>query len=353
MWIVTYVSMAAFATAAEFMDAAVAYNSASSTSSELTANARPWDISSDPMPPYLPKECSTQRLERNNYTFLDNGQSLRLTYLPGYEFFSYRHQTTHSMAGGYNNNYSPVSMITWTNFTDPLNPKAGMQMKVSDGQCDFWPIEGGTSYMGYDYYANLILSLNSIGTPVYFSTSTDPEYGNITSYTVPLINFGGVVNYTASFFDGNKLLYYIADGNQWCCLDYCAEEGEPCREGGTSRYSRTYSEVKYTNYVVYDDDYVWPEALLVAPACPYSTQYCGGTLCPSDQAVEPAGDSTTDYTQKEYDQLAMFIAVPMGLCLVLSWGYIVYMHMSAQSKSRGNAGGDVETASKVKSPMYN
>lgn len=325
-----------------------ASSSTGSTAADLTANARLWNISSDPMPPYLPKECSAQRMESNNYTFLDTGANLRLTFLPGYEFFSYQHLTTHSMAGGYENNYAPISMMSWTNFTDPLDPKAGMQMKVFEGQCDFWPIEGGTDYTGYDYYANLIMDLYNMGSPVYYSTSADPEYGAITSYTASLLNAGGIVNYTASFHDTDKLLYYIANGYQWCCLDFCPGEGGVCREGGSARYSRTYSEVKYTNYVVYEDNYVWPPSFLYAPECPYSTQYCGGELCPSDP-VEPA--AADEYTQEEYDQLAVSIAIPLGICLLISWVYIIYLHRTVPQAGRTTQQqGDVEA--KVMSPMY-
>ena len=243
-----------------------------------------WNKTTDALPPLLPKECMSQRLENNNYTFVDNGQVLRETSLPGYSYASYQLLCTLNLNGGYNTVGSeqaiPQSMVSWSNYSTSANSdKATLQLFIGDGYCQYWAIEGGTPYMGYDYYANEIVALYDSGTPVYYTESIDEVYGVLRSYTVPLMNNDAIVNYTTTYTSDDLLLDYTAEGHQYCCLSNCAPKGTPCREGGESRLAKTYSNVRYTDYVIYPDNYTWPNAMYTAPPCPYSTQYCGMDLC--------------------------------------------------------------------------
>jgi len=289
------------------------------TGSSAKTVTRLWK-STDPTPPVQPKECQSQRDEQSIYDYVAGGKVRPDSSFFGYEFSSFKHQTVLSQTGGYVN--GPLSMITWTNFTAPNDPKAGLQLQVSSATCQYWNVEGGAPYPGYDYYTNLVLSMSAAGSYVYFTvTDSDPIYGNLTSWTIPFPNADGIVNYTVSYTSNNWLVYYIAQGYQYCCAEACPGRDQSCRDGSTSAYAETFTQVHTYNYVVYPDNHTWPVGMLQKPTCPYDIQFCGINPCPASPKI-PDSKSDLEYTQDEYNSLAVALALSLGLALIFSWGYI-------------------------------
>ena len=285
---------------------------------------RRWDWNTDPLPPIQPKECFYQQEEANNYTFTANHYTFRDSFIAGYSYESDKHLSVVVSAGG-NNNQNPVALISFTNFTSPNDPKAGLQIMFHENVCNYWEVEGGSNFPGYDFYLNQILSLNATGGAVYYTNYTDPSknLGPVLYFTAPLVNAGGIVNYTTAYSASTGLLlYYIADGYQYCCEDFCSGNlTASCREGSNAphpQYTRSTTIQYRLNHLVYPESYLWPIGLFTKPSCPYATSYCnGGTLC-STQQNDPSVSSTCDDDQKMRD-VAVGVGVSLGVLLLISW----------------------------------
>lgn len=287
-----------------------------------------------PEPPVQPKECQSNRDEFSDYNYVAGGRVRPLINMFGYTFNSYQAQTIYSSSNG-DGGGNPLSILSWANYTTPEDPKTSMQIFMNNGICQYWPIEGGTPYMAYDYFTNLIFGLYNSSQPIYFTTTTDdPIYGNLTSWTAPLQNAGGIVNYTVSYDDSDTLRYYIADGYQYCCEEACPGPGQICRNGSPSGYARTTTKVHYYGYIIYQDNYTWPVNMLQQPACPYATSYCGPQPCPTSTPVVSSSSPALEYTQEEYDTLGVTIGLPLGIGLLAALLYIFFSVEAKKPMSR-------------------
>ena len=114
---------------------------------------------------------------------------------------------------------SAINRLTVTNYSDPSG-RASLVTDLLTRRCEFYPVEGGSAYGGYDYYRNFIQSAAAAGIPVNQTNTSDfvrsgMSFGPANSWaaTPPTGDPKRVLTYTVTFKAGtNEMIAYETAG---------------------------------------------------------------------------------------------------------------------------------------------
>ena len=265
----------------------------------------------DPYPPYQPKEYGVFTETIQYYVAIDTGDLFIDLSSPAYLYRSYSSNAEQQVAGGFLTSQdaggvpAPLMVATNTQFSAPSDPKSSQRMVFTDRECYYNAIEGGGGFQGYDFYTNQWMFYESIGLPLYFAYGDDPIYGTTMVYaTTPP---DGNITYTLTYQNSTKyLLSYIVQGTEHVCN--IGECGDACCDGNPPVYLADYTAQTYSGYKVLADDYNWG-AFFNRANCPFDD-------CEHDD------DDETQSLKKNVEGLAAGLAV----VVVFSAAAIYYLY---------------------------
>lgn len=192
-----------------------------------------------------------------------------------------------------------------------------MLTQWSDQSCEYYGIEGGSEYNGYDYYTNQISTLYSAGVPIYFQYFDTPNYGMCIQYIATLPpsesqNFTYFLTYQNST---GYLLEYKISGTELCC-GIANYSGCACPNGvvAPSVYVYANSSVFYSNYYILSEN-DWPNGFF-GEYCPtgFSNFYASApTFAPFSSL------SSSDSTSSNGLSVSESIAIASGVLFFLSF----------------------------------
>lgn len=228
--------------------------------------------SSLPLPPIQPPELIYEEREIDKYSFIVTNETILDLEVSSTVYSSYERLYQTSISGGsnyINSSFLVASQICYNNYTDPSNPLASLIADYGSGFCEYFAVEGGAAFPGYDYYTNFVLFYSNVPrTKIYYTVGN-----GIVSYSGSIP--GGTTVYTIIFNSTtNLLIEYSAIGTETCCplmgphyaFGNCIATGlppEPCRDS---------SIVTYSKYRIVNSS-TWEDSFIFTPRCPYDIVY--------------------------------------------------------------------------------
>lgn len=214
------------------------------------------------------------------------------------------------------------------NFSNPNSAQAELLAQWSDQTCEYYGIEGGSAYNGYDYYTNEILSLYDSGVPIYYEYIESQVYGLCIQYIASLPhtesqNFTYFLTYQNST---GYLLEYAIRGEELCC-GIANYTGCACPNGveAPSVYVYANSTVQYSNYQVFESGNIWPAGFF-GLYCPsgFSTTF---TAAPSAAPTGSAPSSSSSGID-----VSVALAILFGLLFTVSAGINLFLYWTIAHK---------------------
>ena len=277
----------------------------------ITAQAAVWNPTTDPAPPLQPKECGYTYTGLGTYESV-GGESFNNFDLVGSQFWSFAGQSTSSVVGG--SNGQPYMQYASSNFTTGENFVINWQL----GTCTSGTVEGGSPYMGYDYYTNLIEGYAAMNVTVLFSqlsnfTALGTDFGPCYQYQVlvpwdfPPPTPPRNLTYTAVFqIETGYLILFALTGTEYCCpsLGTCVDFTPNCTDGTSALLTYVDSSSYYTDYKIYTPSSWSSEFFSINPSCPFATDTSDNNTDTSDNNTDTSNNSNGN-CDDEHKQLVI------------------------------------------------
>jgi hypothetical protein len=213
-----------------------------------------------------------------------------------------------------------VFQVASDNFSNPNAAQAELLAQWSDQTCEYYGIEGGSTFNGYDYYTNEILSLYYSGVPIFYEYIDSSVYGLCIQYiaTLPPTESQNFTYYLTYQNSTGYLLEYAIRGEELCC-GIANYTGCACPNGVVASSVHVYanSTVQYSNYQVFESSSVWPSGFF-------------GLYCPSGFSssftAAPSASPTSAPCSSSGINVSDVLAISFGILFTISVGLNIFLY---------------------------